>query len=199
MLDRLGGMLILAAIAALGIAVLFGLTGDAMSVPGRSPGGLAAAAALISLGLGLAALGIAGRSPLDGRVIRGALITTGLGLVLVSLAAPATMDSVWVYALIVGGALAWLGAIATLIALLARGGRPRRIGALAVGGIVAAAVGQALLVDNGGGAPAPAPIGWLVIAVGLAALIVALLGLAAIGLGRIPSGPAPVPATTDPT
>ena len=198
MLARLGGVLILAAIAALGVAVLVGLTGDAMSVPDRSPGGLVMAAGLIALGGGFVALGIAGPVPLDGRVLRGALTATGIGLVVVTLAAPATMDSEWVYALLVGGALAWIGAIVLIITLLARSGLPRRIGALAIGGIVLAAIGQSLIADNGGGAMLPAPIGWAVILAGLGALIAALLGLAAIGLARLGPGPAPITAA-DPT
>ena len=201
MLGRIGGLLILVAIVGLGVALLVGLTGDRMSVPERSTGGLVMAAALIAAGAGFVLLGLAGPAPLDGRVVRGALGATGVGFVIVTLAAPATMDSPWVIALLIGGALAWLGAIVLILALLARRGLPRRIGALLVGGIVAAAVGQSLLVDEGGGAALPAPLGWLVIAVGLGMVVAGLAGLGSIGLGRIgeASASAPAPAAGDPT
>lgn len=198
-IGRIGGWLVLVASGLLVLVAMLGALGAPVSLAELSPAGVLAGVAMGVLGAGFVALGIGGAPDVRVAAVRASMIATGVGLVVLPLASRATMDSVWVYALLVGGALAWLGAFVLVVTLAVAGGPGRIAAGLVVLGIVGAAVGGALSVDQFGVPGGDlVVVGTILVAASALLVVAALVILGRLGLRAGPAAPAVGTDTSDP-
>jgi hypothetical protein len=134
-LARIGGALLILGGVFTALAFAIVLAGGAVGLGGSEVNGWLVSATLVSIGLGAAALAIAGRAPVDQLGTRIGLGLVGVGplcLALSPLAVPPETDpleSGWWVGLAAGGALVTVvGLLVTGASLVRRAGAPRMVG-----------------------------------------------------------------------
>jgi len=188
-LSRIGGGLVLATCACIVVAFLIASGHGAVGIGAEGFGGLVVIGAMVSLGLGAGLLALATPPDLRGRLIRAGLALLALGLLILVPSAGARMDEPLIFALLIGGAIAWLGVIVTMIGLVWRRGRSRRLAITFLLGLLGAAVGGAIAnVD-----PTSGPLDPLGLAIAALGGAVMLGSVATIGYIAVRS-PVPAPA-----
>lgn len=139
-LGAIGGLLVVAACALGLVAEVIALGGGSVGVRSTSPGGISLTLALILLAGGAAILGLSGPEPLDGRVLRIGMVLVALGIPAVIATTDVSASSMLVVVYLLGGVIAFFGAVAICLALLHSTGEPRRVVLMFLAGLVIAAV-----------------------------------------------------------
>lgn len=149
----IGGLLVTLASVLFLAAVLVGVSGGSVSVAGAGPGGLLVTVGLAMLAGGATMLCVTGPGALRGRVPRVGLGLIGIGIAANLATSNVSASSMLVLVFLVGGMVAGLGAVITMLGLLETNGRPRRIALTFLGGLVLAGAAGALInvgVDGSG-------------------------------------------------
>ncbi len=149
----IGGLLVTVSSVLFLAAVLVGVSGGSVSVAGAGPGGLLVTVGLAMLAGGATILCVTGPGALRGRVPRVGLGLIGIGIAANLATSNVSASSMLVLVFLVGGMVAGLGAVITMLGLLETNGRPRRIALTFLGGLVLAGAAGALInvgVDGSG-------------------------------------------------
>ena len=149
----IGGLLVTVSSVLFLAAVLVGVSGGSVSVAGAGPGGLLVTVGLAMLAGGATMLCVTGPGALRGRVPRVGLGLIGIGIAANLATSNVSASSMLVLVFLVGGMVAGLGAVITMLGLLETNGRPRRIALTFLGGLVLAGAAGALInvgVDGSG-------------------------------------------------
>jgi len=198
-LAAIGGWLVVAGCALVLVPVVMAALGQTVAIGSSSLGGVALAVALAALGAGFALLAVTGPRSIGGIGVR-----VGLGLLAVGIAATLVASVIagmltydpleelsFVIPFVAGALAIVIGIPATLIALLVRGGSPRRVAATFLGGLAVVIVGgmvSSAILANDPTASGPPVVASLVSAAGLALMLVGTGGL---GLTAIRGSEAP--------
>jgi hypothetical protein len=137
----IGGLLVVAACVLGLVAEAIAIAGGSVGVRSSSPGGIVLTLALTLLAGGAAVLGLSGPPPLDSRVLRVGLVMVGLGIAMVMATSDVPASSMLVVVYLLGGVIAFFGAVSICLALLPSTGELRRIVLLFLAGLLIAAVG----------------------------------------------------------
>jgi hypothetical protein len=140
----IGGLLVVAACVLGLVAEAIAVAGGSVGVRSSSPGGMVLTLALTLLAGGAAVLGLSGPPPLDGRLLRVGLVMVGLGILMVMATSDVPASSLLVVVYLLGGVIAFFGAVSISLALLRSTGEPRRVALIFLAGLAIAGLGGAI-------------------------------------------------------
>jgi hypothetical protein len=190
-LASIGGLLVTVASVLFLAALPVGVSGGAVSGAGAGPGGLLVTVGLAMLAGGAVLLCVTGPGALGGRVPRVGLSLVGIGIAANLATSNVSASSMLVLVFLAGGMVAGLGAVITILGLLAAQGLPRRIALTFLGGLVlagAAGVLTNMVVDGSGVSTSIGRV--LITGLALAGGVAMAVALAGVGIhGMRPNDP----------